>query len=155
LKLTSWRILKTKLAANAFDGEGARIYGGRWNSVGIPLIYTSANVSLAILEVLVHLGEESLLHSYSLARLEFDSSLIDKIDTAKLPPGWKESPVLPALQAFGDAWVASKTSAILEVPSAIVEYESNFLINPHHKDFSKIKISTPKPFPLDERLFKK
>lgn len=139
----------------AFDGEGARENGGRWNSVGIPLVYTSATVSLAILEVLVNLGEESLLKSYSLAYAEFQDSLVSKVSATKLPANWKESPVPPSLQAIGDTWIASKTSAILEVPSAIVEHENNYLINPHHRDFSKIKISKAKPFPFDERLLKK
>ena len=154
MKQRSWRIVKTRFAGNAFDGEGARIYGGRWNSVGVPLVYTSATISLAILEMLVNVGEESMLNSYSLAFAEFYDSLVTRVDVTKLPPNWKESPVPPALQAVGDAWVASKASAILEVPSAIVENESNFLINPLHKDFPKIKIGKSRPFPFDERLFR-
>jgi RES domain-containing protein len=152
---TSWRIVKTRFAANAFDGEGARVYGGRWNSVGVPLIYTSATISLAILEVLVHVREESLLDSYSRILVEFDDSLVNKVELARLPSDWKASPVPPILQAVGDSWVASETSAVLEVPSSIVEHESNFLINLYHKDFPKIKIGMPQPFPLDERLLRK
>lgn len=149
------RIVKTEFARGAFDGEGARRFGGRWNSVGVPMVYTAATVSLAVLEIIVHIGQESVLPSYSICEVEFDDSLITKINIKTLPANWKTSPTPSELLAVGDAWISDGTSAVLQVPSVLVETESNYLLNPRHKDFEKIRLGQPKPYQLDDRLFKK
>ena len=87
MRLRSWRIAKRKHAGEAFTGEGAREYGGRWNSPGIPIVYTAEHASLAILEVLVHLGAAQLLPDYVLFQLEFDEALVEGLDEAALPAG--------------------------------------------------------------------
>jgi RES domain-containing protein len=149
---TAWRIVKTRFAAQAFDGEGARLYGGRWNSVGVRMVYTAGSVSLAVLEILVNLENTYVLPAYSLCAVNFDDDLVTTLDRSRLPANWRDSPSPPELLAIGDAWIASGSSAVLEVPSAVVESESNYLINPAHPDFAALVIEPPQPFTFDPRL---
>jgi RES domain-containing protein len=116
------------------------------------MVYTSGSVSLAVLEVLVHLREASLISSYSLIPARFDDALIERLDRSRLPDGWRSYPAPPGLQLIGDEWVRSQSSAVLEVPSAVVERESNYLLNPAHPDCSSVVIGEPEPFTFDERL---
>jgi RES domain-containing protein len=150
--LHAWRISQRQHAAIAFTGEGARLFGGRWNSKGTALIYASESASLAALEMLVHLQSPRLLNSYLVARLSFDDSLVEKIDARRLPRNWRSYPALRELQALGDQWLLRRSSAVLQVPSVIVETEHNFLLNPAHPDFSAIRRGRPRPFQFDPRL---
>ena len=149
---TGWRIVKSRYVSTAFDGEGARLYGGRWNSPGTRMVYTSSTISLAVLEVLVHLQEASILSSYSLISAGFDDALVERLDRSMLPDGWRSYPAPSELQRIGDEWVRRQRSAVLEVPSVIVERESNYLLNPVHPDFSSVVIGKPEPFTFDERF---
>jgi len=149
---TGWRIVKTRLAARAFDGEGARRYGGRWNSPGTRVVYTAQSVSLAVLELLVHLQASPLLASYALRSARFDDRPVSAVDRSSLPSDWRAFPAPPALQRIGDTWIAAGSSLVLEVPSAIVEGESNYLINPAHPAFRRLRIGPPVRFRLDPRL---
>src|SRR3712207_468033 len=149
---TGWRFVKSRYASTAFDGEGARLYGGRWNSPGTRMVYTSSTISLAVLEVLVHLQEASILSSYSLISTGFDDALVERLDRSLLPDGWRSYPAPSELQRIGDEWVRRQRSAMLEVPSVIVERESNYLLNPTHPDFSSVVIGEPEPFTFGERL---
>ena len=147
-----WRIVKTRYADTAFDGEGARRSGGRWNSPGRPLIYTSATLSLAILEIFVHLRDQAILSSYSVIPAHVPEELVQQV--AGLPANWRTYPAPPSLQTIGDVWIESGRSAVLRVPSAVVETESNYLLNPAHDQFDQIAIGAPRPFDLDPRLLK-
>lgn len=149
---TGWRIVKSRHAGTAFDGEGARLYGGRWNSPGTRMVYTSASVSLAVLEVLVHLQDASLLSSYSLIAARFEEALVESLDRSMLPDGWRSYPAPRELQHIGNEWAKNGRSAVLEVPSAVVERESSYLLNPAHPDFSPVVIGEPELFTFDERL---
>ena len=149
---TCWRIVKSRHAATAFDGEGAGLYGGRWNSPGTPMVYTSSTISLAVLEVLVHLQEANLLSSYSLIAARFDDAFVERLDRSMLPEGWRAYPAPSELRRIGDEWVRSQRSAVLEIPSVIVERESNYLLNPTHPDVSSLVIGEPEPFTFDDRL---
>jgi RES domain-containing protein len=149
---TCWRIVKSRHASTAFDGEGARFYGGRWNSAGTTMVYTSSTISLAVLEILVLLQEVSLLSSYSLISASIDDAFVERLDHSVLPDGWRAYPAPSELQRIGDEWVRSQRSAVLEVPSVIVERESNYLLNPAHPDFSSVVIGKPEPFTFDVRL---
>ena len=151
----AWRIVKTRFASSAFDGEGARKFGGRFNSVGVPVVYTAGSRSLAILEMLVHIGDENVLSSYSLCWAEFDAGLVEILEPARLPANWQEAPSPPEALALGDDWISSQRSVVLQVPSVIVPDENNYLINPNHPDFPKLKIGTPESVSLDTRLLKK
>jgi RES domain-containing protein len=152
LKITAWRIFKTKHAAQPFDGEGARRSGGRWNSKGNRMVYTAGHYSLAVLEILVNLDRSSILPSYSVSLVHFDDSLVKRLNRSGLPANWRDSPAPLELQRIGDDWLASESSIVLEVPSAIIETENNYLINPQHLDFSLLSIDPPQPFTFDSRL---
>lgn len=149
MKLQAWRIVKAKHAATAFSGEGARLYGGRWNSAGVSLVYTSSTQALAALESLVHLNPP-VIFTYAAIPLEFEAGLVEKVTA--LPPGWALSPAPPSTRALGDLWAKEARSAVLELPSAIIPGESNYLLNPAHPDFKKIVIGKPVPFSFDPRL---
>lgn len=142
----SRRIVQAHIAERAFTGEGARRYGGRWNSKGYAVIYTSGSISLAILEVLVHIPVYDLLEEYVYIPVEFDQKFVFALNPEKLPDNWNKDPSPQANKQIGDSWVESQQSVILEVPSAIVPTEKNFLINRAHADFSKLKIGSPTKF---------
>lgn len=152
MTITAWRIFKRKHAAAAFSGEGARRYGGRWNSKGTPMIYTAASASLAVLEMLVHLESREVLDAYLLADVTFDDALVLDVAVRRLPTTWRADPPPRELKQIGDRWAASLESVVLRVPSSVVETESNYLINPAHPDFPRIVLGKPKPFVFDRRL---
>lgn len=149
---TGFRILKSKYASNAFDGEGAKKYGGRWNSPGYSAIYTAQSESLAVLEVLVNIQDTSILKAYSIVSAEFDNQLIEAFDASQLPHDWKISPVPSTTQQIGDKWISEQRSAVLQLPSVIIPNESIFILNPNHPDFRQIKVSSPNSFEFDSRL---
>jgi len=150
--LSSWRITKQKHANSAFTGEGARLYGGRWNTPGTAMVYTAQSQALAVLEILVHLDRAEILKAYVLMEVSFDAGLVEELDPAALPQNWKEDSAPAEVKALGDAWVANATSAVLRVPSVIVPGESNFLLNPNHPGFRKLKFGPPTPYQFDPRL---
>lgn len=148
---SAWRLTKTKYLSAAWDGEGAKHAGGRWNEPGVAVVYTSGSLSLALVEVLVHLPAD-ILPAYSAVPVEFDQALVAVVAPAALPKNWKDSPPPPAAQAIGSEWVARATSAMLRVPSVVVPGEFNFIVNPAHRDFGRIRIGAAMPFPFDPRL---
>jgi RES domain-containing protein len=150
--ISAWRISKTRYAPTSFDGEGARRYGGRWNSVGTRMSYASESVALATLEVLVGLQDTALLTAYSLLKVQFPETLIEKLDRRTLPLAWNQHPPSEETQMLGDLWVAQGRSVVLQVPSAVVEAEYNYLFNPEHEHFHALIIHKPEPFRLDPRL---
>lgn len=148
----AWRITKSKYSAQAFSGKPASYYGGRWNSPGTRVIYTSSSASLALLEVLVHLGQPGLLPAYSLIPATFDDILLVEFNLKYLPADWQSHPPPLSTRSIGDQWVANGRSCVLAVPSVVVPGEINYLINPEHPDFGKIDIGDPMDFPMDPRL---
>ena len=151
--LTVYRICKTKYAKSAFDGEGAFRFGGRWNSRGVRMVYAAGSLALAALEMLVHLDDDELLFSYSFVAAQIPTALILPVASYRaLPRDWDASPAPLELQQLGDDWVREKASAVLEVPTAIIPREKNYLLNPAHSDFAQIKIEAPEQFVFDERL---
>lgn len=151
--ITVYRIVKSEYNANAFDGEGARRYGGRWNEIGTAMVYTSESLSLASLELFVQLD---LIPSNKMNFVSIKASLPQAlIKTANdLPPNWMMNPIPLESQAFGSLWLNEKTSAVLKVPSILIPSEFNYLINPNHPDFRQIKIDSPIPFSFDFRMWK-
>jgi RES domain-containing protein len=148
---TAWRITKRKHLKDAFTGSGARKYGGRWNSPGTPIVYTSETQSLAVLEMLVHLELPDLLQRYVLIPVTIDETLIEKLDRSQLPRQWQAAPPIE-LRAIGDEWASRNTSVALQVPSALVPAEDNLLLNPAHANFTKLTIGDPVSFAFDQRL---
>lgn len=152
MTISAWRIVKTKYLREAFDGEGARLYGGRWNSPGNRIIYTAEHASLAVLEVLVHLESSIPLTAYSLVKVEFEESLIEELDVEELLPDWRISPPPVDVQSIGDQWIDEVRSAVLKVPSAVLPIESVYLLNPRHPEFESVRISAAIAFSFDKRL---
>jgi RES domain-containing protein len=152
--ITAWRAFKACHAATALTGEGARLYGGRWNSPGVPVLYCASSPSLAALEILVGLQSYLLLRdAYLIVDLAFDRSRVETLAPAALPPDWR-APEHPYPKGYGDAWAASSRSLVLEVPSAVVPLDTNYLVNPLHPDFATIRHGIARPFPFDARLIK-
>lgn len=150
--LLAWRIVKTKHAGQAFDGEGAKRYGGRWNSRGTALVYASETLALATLEILVRLQDSSPLPAYTAFSVRFEDNLVRIVDQSALPANWTQFPSPSELRRIGDEWIDSQQSVLLGVPSVIIPMESNYLINPAHPDFRRLKIGKPQPLELDPRL---
>lgn len=150
---TGWRIVLVEQAVTAFDGEGARLYGGRWNSMGVPMVYASEHQSLAALEVRVHIDRTRMRRLYKCFAFEFDEKLMKVLPAVALPKDWLQEPPPPSLQQIGDNWVKSDDSVILAVPSVVIPGEFNYLVNPEHADFGKLKIGKPTDFAFDQRLF--
>jgi RES domain-containing protein len=152
LTFSAWRITKEAHARSAFSGEGARLYGGRWNSRGTALIYTAQSQSLAVLEMLVHLDSPELLKHFVLFEVTVPSSVVEVLDVTRLLPGWKANPIPEDVQEIGDDWMRHRRSAALRVPSTLVPSEYNFLLNPAHPDFRKLHMGKAIPFAFDARL---
>jgi RES domain-containing protein len=152
VSITTWRITKSRNADDAFSGEGARLYGGRWISNGNTVVYTAEHASLALLELLMHLGSSRDLSNYVIIPCSFDDTLIEQLDIRKLPRNWSISPPQVDVQHIGDEWLHEARTAVLQVPSAVLPIEHNYLINPHHPDYSRINIAEPEPLFLDSRL---
>ena len=152
MTLRGWRIVPEDQAATAFDGEGARLYGGRWNSVGVAMVYTSEHKSLAALEVRVHINTTKKLKRYKCFAFEFDEKMMKVFPYGSLPKDWQQEPPPASLQQLGDAWVRAGDSAILAVPSVIISNERNYLLNPKQPEFAKIKIGKAEDFAFDPRL---
>jgi RES domain-containing protein len=147
----AWRIVKAKHAATAFSGKGAADSAGRWNSRGVPVVYTSCTQSLAVLENLVHLNPPVRFKDVAI-RIKFHDAIVEIVPAKTLPADWQTEPPPPSTQAIGDAWVRAARSAVLALPSVIVSGEANYLLNPAHPDFKKISIGKPEPFAFDPRL---
>jgi RES domain-containing protein len=147
----AWRIVREKHAANAFTGEGAALAGGRWNSRGIRVVYTSGSASLAALETLVHLNP-LIRFKYLVFQIDFDERLVEKVMADSLTADWRDEPPPPSTKRIGDQWVKETRSAVLELPSVLIPTESNYLLNPAHSDFKSIAIRKPEPFAFDLRL---
>lgn len=151
MTLTAYRLSLHKHAGRAFAGEGARRAGGRWNPRGLPLVYTSATLSLAALEFLVHLSGPQDAPEMVFFQIEFDSRLVTG---ARLPKTWLELK-LRETRALGRTWIEKASSPVLQVPSFVIPSERNFVLNPAHPDFRRIKIGRAQHFRLDARLYKR
>ncbi len=146
-----WRLCRRKHAA--FDGEGARLAGGRWNRKGTAVVYVSETLSLAALEYLVHLDIALAPDDLVAAPAEIPDALpVTRLEAADLPRGWRRYPAPEALGELGTAWASARRTAVLSVPSAVVPQERNLILNPAHPDFPKIRPHPPERFSFDPRL---
>jgi RES domain-containing protein len=149
-----WRICRARFAGEAFSGFGARRFGGRWNSPGVPMVYASSSLALAAIELFVHL-EPNLQPGdlVSIAATLPKAEPAQRLTLDKLPPAWWTDDFEP-LRAIGDAWIRDKSCLALEVPSAALRTEWNVLVNPLHPAIAEIKIEEPQPFHFDARMFR-
>jgi RES domain-containing protein len=148
-----WRLCKKAQAA--FDGEGARLAGGRWNRRGTAVVYASETLALAALELLVHvdaaLAPEDLV---AIPAEILESIALTRVDPDDLPRTWRRYPAPESLARIGTDWAREMKTAVLSVPSALVPRERNILLNPTHPDFSKIRIGPAERFSFDPRLIR-
>lgn len=148
-----WRLVKTERAETPFDGEGAFRFGGRWNSRGHRAVYTSATLSLALLEIVVHLDPAAQLPELVARSIRVP---VADITDFKRPAEHPDATTFPwglrQTREWGDNWIKAAHSPVLRMPSTIVPIESNFLINPGHPAFSKYTTSAPIPFQIDGRF---
>jgi RES domain-containing protein len=148
-----WRICARRLAARAFDGEGARTYGGRWNHPGVAVVYASATLSLAILELLVHVDAETVPEKLVAFAVDIPERLaMTRVANADLPAGWRRYPSPEATLDVGTRWAREGRTAVLVVPCGVVPQESNYLLNPAHPEFGRLRIGRAQAFRFDPRL---
>lgn len=153
--LAVWRIVARRRAEHAFDGEGARRWGGRWNRSGTAAVYASATLSLAALEVFVHVDPDTAPPDLVALRAVLPAGTrIDRLAAADLPSGWRSYPAPEALQDLGTEWIQSGEAVALAVPSAVVPQDENLLLNPAHPDFASLRRDEPIPFAFDPRMWK-
>lgn len=149
-----WRICRAHYAASALSGEGARLYGGRWNSQGVSIVYTSPSLALAAVETFVHLEPNLRPDDLVSIELELPGAATERLDLKLLPRDWHERRD-ESLRAFGDRWIQRGAAAALYVPSAAIRGEWNVLLNPAHPAFRKIKHLNVRPFEFDLRMFRR
>ena len=148
-----YRLVRKKYA-NPLSGEGAARSGNRWNSKGTALIYCAASRALAMAEVAVHLSLGLLPKDYEMVELEIPGEVsLMSLTSANLPLGWNSFPHLLQTQRIGDKFVEATESCVLQVPSAVVPGDFNFLLNPAHPDFERIQLKSRVAFPFDSRFF--
>lgn len=150
--MRAYRLVKAKHAAEAFNGEGARLYGGRWNAVGTPMVYAAQSRALAAMETLVHTTGADRRIAYVMFEIEIPDALVITFDRNALPPDWQNLSPPASLQALGSDWQASRLSAALRVPSVMIQEEYCVLLNPEHPDTQAIQVHYPSPFEFDGRL---
>ena len=152
--LSVFRIVTQRHAHDAFSGEGARLYGGRWNPKGIRVVYTASSRALAMLEMLTQ--DQPLRARYVIIPATIPAAIqIERVALTRLPTGWSESNQNEALRAIGADWVKRSNTAVLCVPSAVVPSEFNYLLNPGHSNFKRIKIGKAEVIKTDARLMQK
>lgn len=149
-----WRVCRARFAADAFSGEGARRFGGRWNSRGVPMVYASSSLALAAIETFIHL-EPNLQPNdlVSIAASLPEGEPAERLDLGRLPTGWWADDFEP-LRVIGDKWIREKSSLALLVPSAALRTEWNVLVNPLHSAIAEIKVEEPQVFHFDARMFR-
>ena len=150
-----WRICARKHANRAFSGDGARIFGGRWNPPGVAIVYTASTLSLAALELFVNVDPDDFASGLVAIPADVpDDVSIGTIDARSLPRNWRRYPAPESLQAIGAEWFHKSESTLLSVPSAVIPEERNYLINPAHPGFEKLTMGKPQRFTFDARMWK-
>lgn len=150
-----YRLIKKKYAASPLDTEGAKRFGGRWNTKGKGLLYTSDAVSLAALEILVHVHLSAVLNAYMCITIDLPDNAIMLLDTNALPDNWRSDPPPISTMAIGDEWMQRQSSLALSVPSTLITKQRNVLINPLHPDFAELHHSIElEDFIFDTRLYR-
>ncbi|WP_018477874.1 RES family NAD+ phosphorylase [Pontibacter roseus] len=148
--------LSKGLYRNDLSGKGAELAGGRWNSKGIAMLYTSESIALCTVEVAVHMPLGIVPKDYHLVHITLpDDVPMKEVTEDSLPTTWKSFPHPNITQEIGDAFVLETEFLVMKVPSATVQGTHNYLINPRHRDFGKVQVAATEPFEFDKRLFVK
>lgn len=148
-----FRICKERYSAAALSGEGARLYAGRWNEAGVPMVYTATSRALAALEFFVHLEPSLAPKDLVMVEVEVpDGAPEETLRVGDLGEGWRmqESDTV----RLGTVWALAARSLLLRVPSVVIEGEWNVLLNPRHAAFAGVRVAGQTPFRYDERMFR-
>ena len=155
LNMIVFRICNT-VYSNDISGNGAKMYGGRWNNKGVPVLYTSSTRALAALEILVHISTNNVQPiDFSILSIFLPENSIDEIPFTALKTEIDKNGLNSNFKFIGDNWIKSNSSLLLKVPSIVIPEEYNYLVNPLHKNFNKVKIVENKLFRFDNRLVTK
>lgn len=152
--VSAWRLVSDARADDAFSGEGARLYGGRWNPPGLRATYLSASRSLAALEVLVHNAERAPSSRFLFFEVRFPENFVQTISEHDLAADWRSYPPRNCTVTLGGKWIKARSSPVLRVPSILIPEESNYLLNPEHPRAEEIDSGQPRPFTFDPRFLK-
>ena len=147
-----WRLCAAKYRDTAFSGDGARLYGGRWSPPGIAVVYAAESRALAVVEILANVDDAEVLFdvAWVVVSAEIPAGMIES--PTRLPDSWRQFPHPVETQTLGSEWARAGKFAALRVPSAVVPGEFNYLLNPAHADFKRVKIGSPESFAFDPRL---
>jgi RES domain-containing protein len=146
-----YRLAKCVYAGD-LSGTGARLYGGRWNGEGKAALYLASSGSLAVLEVLVHLPPLMIPNDYCITEISVPEHSVFSVTNEQLPENWKDIAQPTALRKIGDQFLVKQDYLLLKVPSAIIPFEYNYIMNPGHPDFKEVHVLKNQPFDFDERL---
>jgi RES domain-containing protein len=150
-----WRLSLARFADQAFTGRGSLQTAARWHPIGTSLVYTSGSLALAALEFFVNWNRRSAPRPLVSIPVDVpDRIAILHLEPRRLPPDWRAQPARESTQKIGAGWVSSGTSAVLSVPSVIIPQERNYLLNPVHADFKKLRIGKAEEFSFDPRMWK-
>lgn len=149
-----YRLCRGKYKSD-ISGKGAEIAGGRWNSKGKRIVYTSESRALCTAEIAVHMPLGITPKDYFVQSIKLPRCKIDEVQESMLPKDWRNFPHEITTKSIGDRFINDNKFLVLRVPSAVIQDEYNYLINPYHKLFSKVEICKVDPFRFDQRLFKK
>jgi len=142
-----------KRRANDLSGTGAKLVGGRWNSPGVAMLYTSENRALALAEYWVHVHPSNLPTDVCVVEIEVpDTTRIMSIPLSSLPENWRAGPPLKSLRQTGDQWILKGLSLILKAPSAIMPLEFNYILNPAHQDMAAVSVISITDYVWDRRM---
>jgi len=145
VSITGWRDLDAMYGGDPASGSGAREHPGRWHNRGTAVVYSSDSLPLALCEVGLEIDDlETLRGTHSCVSFEFDEDLVEELSEDDLPEEWNVRPHNPETRKLGDEWIRRQSSAVLKVPSAIKGGGYNYLLNPEHTNYAKIRISAPK-----------
>jgi RES domain-containing protein len=153
-----WRLCRAAYAAEAFSGLGARRFGGRWNSRGVPMVYSSSSLALAAMELFVHLepgqAPDDLVY---LSAVLSGGEPGRTLHSAELPPAWwTDNPAagIATARDLGDSWIRDRSSLAMMVLSVPIRVEWNILLNPLHPRIGELLIEPAQPFVFDARMFR-
>jgi RES domain-containing protein len=142
-----------KRRADDLSGTGAKLVGGRWNSPGVPVLYTSENRALALAEYWVHVHPSNLPTDVCIVEIEVpDTAHIISIPLYSLPENWRAGPPLKSLRQTGDQWILNGQSLILKIPSTVMPLEFNYILNPAHQDMTSVSVSSITDYEWDRRM---
>lgn len=148
-----FRLCKAEYADD-LSGKGAEQSGGRWNSRGVAMLYTSATRALCIVELAVHIHLRQIPDNYVMLTIELPKTPLEQISAHDLSEDWNAMPHTDVTQTLGDSFITRAEYLLMKAPSAVVPGAYNYLINPDHEDFNEVSVKNTEPFQFDDRLFK-